>query len=309
MWHKICTAIMKLKQGVFLSHIDEKIMLLKLKNKNLLQEYKKCKTYYKLKKQYGYLLTRSEPAGIDSDISSKMPVWTCWFQGEKNAPPLVRSCLKSMRNCFGKENVKIITDENFADYVLLPEFILEKYNTNIISRTHFSDILRTELLYRYGGIWIDSTVFCSAPEIPEYISDSDFFCYSVVDMTRNDCLPIVASSWFLKAEKNNSIIAKTRELIFAYWKKEKHLCNYNLFHIFFALASEVYKEEWNKVPVFSNIQPHIMQFELFKPYSKERIMQIFRGADFHKLNWRLMKKEKDDTYTNYDWILRHTDDE
>ena len=30
-----------------------------------------------------------------------------------------------------------------------------------ITKTHLSDLLRLELLIRYGGTWIDATVFCT----------------------------------------------------------------------------------------------------------------------------------------------------
>jgi hypothetical protein len=35
---------------------------------------------------------------------------------------------------------------------------LEKYQKKIIDNTHFSDLLRLELLIKYGGTWIDASV-------------------------------------------------------------------------------------------------------------------------------------------------------
>lgn len=41
---------------------------------------------------------------------------------------------------------------------------------------HYVDICRVELLYEYGGYWLDSTCFVTAP-IPEWICRQDFFVY------------------------------------------------------------------------------------------------------------------------------------
>lgn len=46
----------------------------------------------------------------------------------------------------------------------------------MISNTHLSDLLRLELLIRYGGLWIDSTTYMTGT-IPAYIDDSNFFVY------------------------------------------------------------------------------------------------------------------------------------
>ena len=35
---------------------------------------------------------------------------------------------------------------------------MEKHKNNIIDNTHFSDLLRLELLIKYGGTWIDASV-------------------------------------------------------------------------------------------------------------------------------------------------------
>ena len=35
---------------------------------------------------------------------------------------------------------------------------MDKYKKGIFTRTHFSDILRLELLTKYGGTWIDASV-------------------------------------------------------------------------------------------------------------------------------------------------------
>ena len=44
----------------------------------------------------------------------------------------------------------------------LPGYIVEKWGKGQIPAALFSDLLRLQLLIKYGGMWIDSTVFCSS---------------------------------------------------------------------------------------------------------------------------------------------------
>lgn len=58
------------------------------------------------------------------------------------------------------------------------------------------------------------------------------------------------------------------------------------------LAAEKYNKEWNLIPFFSDVPPHIMQRELFTEYSKERMEQLKRMSDIHKLTYKF-KKDSD----------------
>ena len=58
----------------------------------------------------------------------------------------------------GKEFV-VLDKTNISDYVRLPEYIEKKWKAGIIGNAQYSDLVRNELLIKYGGYWIDSTVF------------------------------------------------------------------------------------------------------------------------------------------------------
>ena len=45
----------------------------------------------------------------------------------------------------------IINETNFNEYIKMPYYIINKYKNNTFSKTHFSDLLRLELLIKYGG--------------------------------------------------------------------------------------------------------------------------------------------------------------
>ena len=80
-------------------------------------------------------------------------IWQCWFQGKEKAPALVKTCLQSVEKFKrDKQKVVIITAKNYTDYVSLPSFIIEKWEKGIISHAQLSDILRINLLAKYGGL-------------------------------------------------------------------------------------------------------------------------------------------------------------
>ena len=73
-------------------------------------------------------------------------VYWCWLQGIDNAPELYKATLNTVKHeCYG-HNIIIINNTNFDKYVRFPSFILEKYKNKYFSDTHFSDLLRLELL-------------------------------------------------------------------------------------------------------------------------------------------------------------------
>lgn len=209
-------------------------------------------------------------------------IWWCWFQGEDNAPKLCKVCLESLRKHFPDYKIIVVTEDNYAKYVSIPDYVLEKYYRGIISRTHFSDILRTCLLVEHGGVWIDSTVLCTGYRIPVF--DYPLFVFQDWKFDRQQAS--VCSSWFLSAWKGEPILKLVKDLLFEYWKVNDRLTNYFVFHQFFHLATEFYPKEWKVVPRYSNIPPHLLQFELFDTYSDIRYEQIKFGSDFHKLTYK-----------------------
>ena len=272
-----------------LFRVKKKLLTMTIKNNIIKDSYKHNLTY-------NYLYKKNKSL-IDSSHYDKMAVketkkiWVCWFQGLDSAPDIVKTCFNRLKNNFSGYDIVLITEKNFKDYVQIPEFIIEKWKKGIISYTHFSDILRTFLLADVGGIWVDSTVYVTASSMPKYISDNPFFAFKEINLDRSDIPSVVASSWFIKSNKNNPILLLTKDLICEYWKKSSVLIDYYLFHLFFAMSCRKYNDIWDSVPTYNNVNPHVMQFELFNKYNKERFNYYAAISDFHKLTYKFHGKE------------------
>lgn len=293
---KIQNVLKAVKNGTFVEKINEKFFWTSPNAKIIEKQYR---IYNKLYKKYKNII---ENYRCTEEQKKSNYVWICWFQGLEKAPDLVKACVNSIKQNMPDRDIVIITYDNLNEYIQLPEYIIKKYDEGIITRTHLSDIIRTELLCKYGGIWIDSTVLCTSFNIPDYILDAPLFVYKSFDLHRTNEIPLVASSWFIAAKSNNPILLLTRELLFNYWKESNCLIDYFIFHIFFAMATRKYKNEWNAIPNFNNHTPHTLMYELGNQYSKERFEQIKEMSVFHKL-------ERHTDYSNskgsmYEFIIK-----
>lgn len=230
--------------------------------------------------------------------------WWCWFQGEDNAPPLCKVCLKSLRNNYPDYKINVVTQENLSQFVEFPPHIVEKFNAGKFSRTHFSDLLRLELLINYGGIWIDSTVLCTGRE-QTFLHEPLF----IFQGTWRNNPAHLGSNWFIVAQKGNPILRTTRDLLYEFWREHDTLDGgfYFVFHCMFKLAAQKYPELWAKVPLFSNIPPHVLQIESFYRYSPKRFEQIKNMSHFHKLTYKfpaaLLRPERT-SGTNYEYVMK-----
>ena len=90
-------------------------------------------------------------------------IWVLWWQGESNMPFIVKRCYESvLRNSKGHK-VILITKSNYTNYVDVPQQIMDKVNEGKMKLAHLSDFIRLQLLVRYGGLWIDSTILVTKP--------------------------------------------------------------------------------------------------------------------------------------------------
>ncbi|MDE5947156.1 MAG: capsular polysaccharide synthesis protein [Oscillospiraceae bacterium] len=230
-------------------------------------------------------------------------VWVCWFQGIEQAPPLVQKCYQSLKEHLTDREIVLITENNYQEYVQFPEHIQKKIDSGIISKTHMSDLLRLELLLRYGGTWIDSTVYCTGGKIPSYMLDSDLFVFQKLKPGSNGN-SISISSWFISSCADHPILALTKEMLYEYWSINNDMIDYFIFHYFFQLAIEQYPEEWKNVMPFCNSIPHILLLRLFEEYDENIWNAVKEMTPFHKLSYKFSDEQANVQGTYYKKIFK-----
>lgn len=227
--------------------------------------------------------------------TANMPkiIWTCWWQGTQNMPPVVKRSIESVRKYCPDYEVRVVTSDNMKDYIELPDYIIQKHKKGYISRTHLSDILRVSLLAKYGGFWMDATVFLTAP-LPEVITDAPFFAFRSNELYQGQ-------SWFLKANKNNVIMILLQQVLFAYWQYENKLLNYFLVYLVFDLVVEENKacaNMWQNTPLIYDDR-YALEEAFFDAYSPQKWEDIKARTSIHKLSWKYKKEPTENSFLQY----------
>ena len=268
--------------------------------------------------KYNYYLEENTILDTPKTQEQTNYIWQLWLQGEENAPPIVKKCLNSIKTNHPEMKNIVLNKDTIKQYLDIPKCIEKKYKQGIISNTHFSDYIRTCLLYKYGGIWIDSTVLLT-DKIPENILKQNFFVFKnplwysskivpseelfkvFLSMDRNAGL--FGSSWFIIAKKNNPILKLQKQLLENYWAKENKNIHYFFFHFLLTkslIKNPICKKIYEDMYSLSNKEPHILQNALDLKYNENLFNEIKKLSFIHKLTY---KKETIEKNSFFDYLL------
>lgn len=261
-------------------------VLRKLKLSRVVKSYQRFKYNYIIQwldKRYGKEADKAIAEYTDRcKIQEDSPIWIFWWQGEKTMPPVVKSCYKSVLKNAEKHPVILITENNIKEYVDIPQYIYEKIKEKKITFTHFSDILRENLLYKHGGIWMDATIYMTAPfskEMYNYEYYSIKGAYEEWEWT----------GFFQAAGKGNVFAKAVSHLFNCYWKEYDCLITYLLIDCFLAVArrhSSVIDEMVNDLPQKDSSIFVLNDQHLDEPYKEDLFTQIRKGSCMHKLSYK-----------------------
>lgn len=209
---------------------------------------------------------KEEPIGATS------PIWVCWWQGEKKMPDIVKVCYSSICRHADNHPVILITEKNFQEYATMPDFIMQRLYKREMTITHFSDLLRMNLLKRHGGIWLDSTILLTK-DIDSIINTSlPYYSYHHIP---NNC-NVVKGKWtgfFLACGKGNILPSFILDAFYNYWKNNNRIVTYLFIDYLFALAYKhipAVSKMVNNIPIqpMSNLSKCLMikkQWKRFIP--------------------------------------------
>ena len=198
--------------------------------------------------------------------------------------------------------IKVIDAKNWKEYIELPEYIVKKWEKKQIPPALFSDLLRLELLIKYGGTWIDSTVLCtgfqdSSFKFQNYL-EADLFLFQY---TKQGSIPVSISNWFISACSNNEVLMVLREMLYAYWKDYDCVLDYYIFHLFFAVISKEYPEQILAMPYRQSQNSLVLLHHWGEKFEQKKWDKLTENVCFHKLAFRTKDcvKATRDNYYNY----------
>lgn len=114
--------------------------------------------------------------GETCTLTNKIPVWVLWWQGVENAPEVVKLCINSMkRNLPDCAKLILLDSSNYKNYIELPDIVNQRFEEGVLDIVHFTDVLRVNLLCKYGGMWLDSTYFIANKLDDDFFQKNTFF--------------------------------------------------------------------------------------------------------------------------------------
>ena len=193
-----------------------------------------------------------------------------------------------------------IDEQNFSNYVELPNHIMDKFKAGKISRTHLSDIIRINLLEQYGGLWLDSTILITEPlsKYKNYWKMPFFtqkFCHERDNNNRYArtfrCY-VSYARWagFIQGSAilHNPLYTFMKEFYNEYWRDFDDVIDYVLMDFMMDIAYDnipfVHKE-MDDVPI-NNVNTWTTNMHLNDLYEKFPFDKVIKDTFLNKLSWK-----------------------
>lgn len=274
--------------------------------------------YYELERRVGDLLKIYEQGNhldifeyhpSEHDFKGRIPVWICWWQGFPEAPEVVRLCRESVYKNFNQEEFVIIEidAQNVKEYVDFPDWIWEKHQKGIISRTLLSDILRMALLYYHGGMWVDATYFLTKPFTAELVRDKALYSLHLKDF---EGIHISQGRWtlnFLYTKKGELLPKFILNAFYYYFAAYDEVYDYFMIDYFGRIAYEHFDEVRHQLDECIPQQPDtfLLQSVLNETYPNIEFEAAKERTSIFKLNYyekELLKQTREGNKTVYGYL-------
>ncbi|WP_415489722.1 glycosyltransferase family 32 protein [Acetobacter sp.] len=179
-------------------------------------------------------------------------IWIFW--DDKDKPALVQATIEQAKRMNPDHTVNVLDNTNISDF--FPDDFLKNSN---VQPQYKSDLVRLELLERYGGIWMDAT--CILNESLQWIQDANTqHSADLIGFYRNrdtvDHQFPVLENWFLAAPSNTDFIKE--------WKKE--------IQKIVSIGPESYYTELQSRPDYKEIAQNIQRPDYLVTYLAAQIV-------------------------------------
>ena len=236
---------------------------------------------------------------VDNDIVEKnneFPkiVWVLWQQGEAQMPETVKASVKTIKEFAERSGCEFhfLTDENILNYIKIPKDIIEKNKNKQLSSAAFADIVRASLLYEYGGIWMDATLFVS-PYATLEMFEGEFFSLNhppthpeKMERTISD---FKWSGYCLAGKKGRSYFRHIRD-IFIYFVRKCPMFIHYLMMDYFILS------EYESNPEFKTI---VDGLPILAPAERILFLREYSDKFFDEVEWEEVLKTTPIMKTTY----------
>ena len=215
----------------------------------------------------------------------RIPVFSFWWQGWDEAPTVVRECRKAAEFLHeGSDTYQLIYVDrhNLGSYVKFPQWVFRRVERGEMSLTEMGNLVRLALLYGYGGIWMDATVFLTETLRVHDIGPLEYFTVRQTSKNRWN------SSFLMCRDARSLFAAEVLGRYLEYWKAHDAIPYYYIFDVLIDMVLERHpslSETWASIPVTNT---HYEDFRLIlnDEFDPETYAYLTSDTSIFKLSWK-----------------------
>lgn len=225
-------------------------------------------------------------------------IWSIWWQGEVNLPEVVQRSRASLMKNHGNYKVVLLSQFNINEYITIPDYLLKLVEDKKVSFVHLADYIRVCILRKFGGIWLDATVFL-LDTVPNAYLDHEF-------LSRH--LPVVNpatvaggrwSGYYMVAGEKNSLLYQFLETFYnQYFLDHKIVITYLLQDYLIDMAYRLFphvRSLIENMPV-NNEGMKYVQEHMNEDYDDVKWNAACQKTIFQKLSWKVPIEDNDQSF-------------
>lgn len=267
------------------------------------KKHKLAKKY--IVKHYGDILSESNEGKKLKNIAENCSIWILWWQGVEEAPDIIKVCIDSIKRHSGKHNVQIITKENYQDFIDIEDSVFQQLSREKVSLNHLSDLIRCKLLYKYGGIWCDASLFLSK-ELDRKIYEYPFYTikHGIIVNCETEPSQCRWRAFFMASSEGNVMFKVCYEIMERWLGSGKQVIDYFLIDYNFWLVYDrnpCVRNMIDSIPE-NNKNVYRLSSMLNKPYDEKQICDVYESGGVFKFSQKLYLSKEENTY--YDHLVK-----
>lgn len=233
-------------------------------------------------------------------------IWVCWWQGEKSMPEMIKKCFNSIIRYSNGHPVKLITFENYKDYVQVDHRIVDKVKNGTFKLAHFADLVRLKLLEQYGGLWLDSTILLTANINEDFFQK--FFSVKIKPVDNDSVSEYRWCSFVLGGGKDiRFIYSHLSSMLERYMLENEVFIDYLLIDYFLDILyreNRLVKEMIDAMP-YTNPNLHNLRIKFDNEFDKVQWDSMLSDTEIFKLTYKGKHSKQNDKGmpTFYGYIL------
>lgn len=226
-------------------------------------------------------------------------IWIFWWQGEDNMPDIVKKCYHSVLKFKGNKEVILITKDNIKQFTDISNNIYKKLDSGVISFTHFSDILRANLLKNNGGLWMDATLY-----VTKSLDSIDLSTLYYRGGRSDDTFNISFGRWtgfFMGGPSGMDLMSFMDRFYQCYWNYYDELSDYFLIDYALDYSWDKDLSEFSSLDIkYQNDNPQLfnMQSVLNEKFNEKIWKELTSNTSIFKLSYKkkIVENDKNSVY-------------